>query len=96
MLYTGWQCYRLMTDTEKVKWKNAVIHRDEVSDKDGYMTFLLDHRQYHTFLEFLQAGFNWKETKEGVEYWHNIANKYKIHDVLSPIKQYKKPPPKTF
>ena len=43
-----------------------------------------------------QAGFNWKETKEGVEYWHNIANKYKVHDVLSPIKQYKKPPPKTF
>ena len=30
MLYTGWQCYRLMTDTEKVKWKNAVLHRDEV------------------------------------------------------------------
>jgi hypothetical protein len=89
-MVTGYNCYKAMSELEQRRWQREVIKRADVPSNT-----LLGMR-YHNFCDFIEAGFQWSETKHGTEYWATICEKYKLHDLLNPGPYYKTKPPKTF
>ena len=74
----GWRCYEAMNELEKRRWwKNA---------KGNRTVFL--NGSWDNFAEFISASFVWEHTKEGQDYWREIAEKYKLHDTLSPHRRF--------
>ena len=74
----GWRCYEAMNGLEKRRWwKNA----------KGNINDLLNGK-WNGFAEFIVSSFVWGSTKEGHDYWVEIAEKYVIHDTLSPHKGF--------
>ena len=51
--------------------KNRVNHKRS-SDKDDIATFL--SQEFSDFKTFIDAGFVWRDTPEGHEYWDKIYN----------------------
>jgi len=88
-MYRGYECYRAMSDMEQIRWKNNVV-KAKLSISH---TLLKD---YYNFIDFVESSFVWSETKQGNEYWANIAERYKLHDLLTPTKNFTTKPPKTF
>jgi hypothetical protein len=77
-MINGWRCYEAMNELEKRRWwKNA----------KGNCTVLLNDK-WDDFAQFISASFVWEHTKEGQDYWREIAEKYKLHDTLSPHKKF--------
>ena len=62
----------------------------------GLTSNVLFGMSYHNFCDFIESSFTWSETKEGAEYWSNVCEKYKLHDLLNPGQYFKTKPPKTF
>lgn len=87
---TGYDCYKIMTELEQRRWQREVIKHADVPSNT------LLGMSYHNFCEFIEISFPWPETKHGTEYWANICEKYKLHDLLNPGQYYKTKPPKTF
>jgi hypothetical protein len=85
-IVTGYDCYKAMTELEQRRWQRACR---------GNQTFLLN-KNYHNFCDFIEASFSWNQTKQGVEYWATVCEKYKLHDQLNPSPRFKTKPPKTF
>lgn len=87
---TGYDCYKVMTELEQRRWMRNGIIKGDVN-----VNVLLD-LDYHNFSDFIESSFDWTQTKEGLDYWITICEKYKIHDQLNPGQYFKTKPPKTF
>ena len=89
-MVTGYDCYKAMTDLEQVRWQREVIrHSDTPNNTLLGMT-------YYNFCDFIESSFSWSSTKHGTEYWATICERYKLHDLLTPTKNFTTKPPKTF
>lgn len=40
-----------------------------------------DDEQFKSITDMLESAFVWKNTKQGHEYWNQIANKYRDNDI---------------
>ena len=89
-MVTGEECYKAMSELEQRRWQRNVIKHSDVP---------INHfmgKWYHNFCDFIEMSFGWGQTKEGIEYWATICEKYKLHDQLNPSPHFKTKPPKTF
>ena len=94
-MVSGEECYQAMSELEQRRWQREVIKQRDLKDVGLPSSILLGMR-YHNFCDFIEAGFQWSETKEGTEYWATVCEKYKLHDQLNPGQYFKTKPPNTF
>ena len=91
-MVSGEECYKAMTDLEQGRWMRNVIRRGSNVIPSNTLLGL----QYHNFCDFIEMSFDWSSTKEGTGYWAMVCEKYKLHDQLTPTKNFSRKPPKTF
>ena len=94
-MVSGEECYQAMSELEQRRWQREVIKQRDLKDVGLPSSILLGMR-YHNFCDFIEAGFQWSETKEGTEYWATVCEKYILHDQLNPGQYFKTKPPNTF
>lgn len=97
MKLDGWRCYGAMTALEQRRWRNALYAEAERTgmDKKVFYKLTLD-AHWETFERFIVNSFIWSHTKEGSDYWIWVANKYILHDLLTPRPGFRLTPPKIF
>tara|TARA_B100001057_G_scaffold498559_1_gene605936 strand:- start:1293 stop:1562 length:270 start_codon:yes stop_codon:yes gene_type:complete len=89
-MVTGEECYKAMSELEQRRWQRNVIKHSDVP-----INYFMG-KWYHNFCDFIKMSFGWGQTKEGIEYWSTVCEKYKLHDQLNPSPHFTTKPPKTF
>lgn len=73
----GYRCYSVMSSLEQRRWQRNV-----------HDTNKLLNANYWTFSDFIIDSFFWNQTREGFQYWDQVADKYILHDLLTPQPRY--------
>ena len=65
---TGHKYIEFLSEDERIKFKHNIIVQKGIKTIKTYL-----NREFDSFYNFINYAFMWDKTKEGHEYWEEIA-----------------------